>query len=107
MQARVSAHVSLHLVTVVAASTHVMTNKICVEGGRGGGPVKRFSIAPEVNDNWPSFLNCTKRLKAHNCADWLHHPCLLAVPMVGRNQSRKRVDVVEMSKKCVPKGRNG
>ena len=32
---------------------------------------------------------------------WLHHPCLLGVPMVGRNRHRKRVDVVKMSKKCV------
>ena len=26
--------------------------------------------------NWPSFLNGTGKLKAHNWADWLHHPCL-------------------------------
>ena len=29
--------------------------------------------------NWPGFLNSTGRLKAHNWADWLHHPCLLGV----------------------------
>ena len=32
-------------------------------------------------------------------------PRLLRVPIVGRN--RPRVDVVEMSKKCMQKGRNG
>ena len=47
--------------------------------------------------NWPGFLNSTGRLKAHNWADWLHHPCLLGVSMVGRNRCRKRVDVVKMN----------
>ena len=61
----------------------------------------------KVDNNWPSFLYSTGRLKAHNWANWLHHPCLLGVPMVGRHQRRKRVDVVKMSTKCVKKGRNG
>ena len=64
--------------------------------------------------NWPSFLNSTGRLKAHNWADWLHHPCLLGVPMVGSNRPKKRVDVVGMRKKvemgetgCKPKPGGG
>ena len=40
--------------------------------------------------NWPGFLNSTGRLKAHNWADGLHHPCLLGVPMVGRNDVEKK-----------------
>ena len=56
----------------------------------------------------PVILNSTGRLKAHNWANWLHHPYLLEVSMVGRNRCRKRVDVVEMSKKkCVQKSKNG
>ena len=57
------------------------------------------SIAPEGSRNWPGFVNSTGRLEAHIGTDWLHHPCLLRVPMVGTNRPRKSVDMVGRNKK--------
>ena len=67
-----------------SAGVHHPNSMGLQRGGENCEPVILNSTA-RLQQNWPSFLNGTGRLKTHNWANWLHHPCLLGVPLVGSN----------------------